>query len=434
MKGVSGNLSANIGYGFFFKWTKLFAITTSAQTIIQLTGLLSGILIIRLLPTSEYALYTLANTMLGTMTVLADGGISAGVMSQGAKVWQDRQKLGVVIVTGFKVRKKFGVFSLLISMPILFYLLINHGASLLTAFLIILCIIPSFLAALSDNLLEISSKLHQGLGKLQKNQMLASVGRFVMITGALLVVPFTFVAVLGNGISRIWANIQLKKISADLADPLQKPDPIVEKEILFVVKRSLPGAIYYCISGQITIWLISIFGSTQSLAHVGALSRLTTILTIFTTLFSTLLIPRFARLKEDRKLLVRRFIHLQIALLCISLCVVGLVTAFPAQVLWILGKEYTNLKLEILLMAISSCMAMLTGVTYSVIVSRGWIIKPAIYISINILLQLILVLNVDLSKTSNVLLFSIVDFSASYIILIVYFVFKIYRLKTKVIL
>jgi hypothetical protein len=46
---------------------------------------LYGILIIRLLPV-EYAFYTLANTMHRTMTVLADGGITTGVMSQVGKV------------------------------------------------------------------------------------------------------------------------------------------------------------------------------------------------------------------------------------------------------------------------------------------------------------------------------------------------------------
>lgn len=73
------------------EWAKLIAITGSAQVMVQAIGFISGILVIRLLPTHEYALYTLANTMLGTMTLLADGGIATGVMSQGGKVWQDKQ-------------------------------------------------------------------------------------------------------------------------------------------------------------------------------------------------------------------------------------------------------------------------------------------------------------------------------------------------------
>jgi O-antigen/teichoic acid export membrane protein len=431
MKDVANYRIANLGSHKFLKWTKLIAVTMSAQVIIQVLSLSSGILIIHLLPTTEYAFYTLAYTMLGTMTVLADGGISSGVMAEGGKVWQDREKLGIVIATGLKLRKTFAVYSLLISMPILFYLMKSHGATLITSILIILSLIPSFYAALSDNLLEVSLKLHQGIGKLQKNQMFAGIGRFVLTIGSLLIFPWTFIAILGNGLPRIWANVQLRKMSADYAEQNAKPDPIVKKEILSVVKRSLPTAIYYCVSGQITIWLISLFGSTQSIAHIGALGRIAVALTVFSTLFGTLVIPRYARLKEDRKVIKLRFIQIQSALLLISFFIVLVVIIFPSQILWVLGKDYSNLKTEVIMMAISSCLSMMTGVTYLTIISRGWLLRPVINISINIFFQLLLIFTLDLSKTKNVLIFSIVDFSVAYIILWIFFFYRVYSIKVK---
>ncbi|MDB5138665.1 MAG: polysaccharide biosynthesis protein [Mucilaginibacter sp.] len=417
-----------------WQFTKLIALTGSAQMIVQGIGLASGILIIRLLPTKEYAFYTLANTMLGTMTVLADGGISSGVMALGGKVWQDRQKLGVVINTGLLLRRKFAVLSLMVSLPALFYLLIHHGASLLFSVLIILSLIPAFYAALSDNLLEVASKLHQDIPRLQKNQVVAGIGRFLMITVSVFFFPWTFIAILGNGIPRMWANLQLKKMSADYADPEGKADPVVKKEILVVVKRTLPGAIYFCVSGQITIWLISIFGSTASIAHIGALGRLTTVLTVCSTLFATLVVPRFARLKDNAKILRTRFIQIQLALLTISVFIIAIVVAFPTQILWVLGKGYFGLNTEVLLITISSCLVMLAGITYSVMVARGWIIRPIINISINIIFQIILLLTMDLSKTKNVLMFSIVDFLLAYIILIIYFIYRLYKLNKNIVL
>src|SRR5690606_9246771 len=88
---------------------KLATIAGSTQLMIQLLSLISGIFVIRLLPTEEYALYTLANTMLGTMMILADSGIAAGVTAQGGKVWKNKQKLGSVLSTGFHLRKKFAL-------------------------------------------------------------------------------------------------------------------------------------------------------------------------------------------------------------------------------------------------------------------------------------------------------------------------------------
>jgi O-antigen/teichoic acid export membrane protein len=418
-------------YAKAIEWVKLISITGGAQIVVQFIGLLSGILIIRLLPTKEYALYTLANTMLGTMTVLADGGISTGVMAQGGKVWQDREKLGVVLNSGLELRRKFGIVSLLVSMPILFYLLVHHGASILFSVLIILSMIPAFFAALSDSLLETASKLHQDIKRLQKNQVATGIGRFILITGSLLLFPWTFIAILGNGIPRIWANFQLRKMSAKYADPALESDPVVKKEILSIVKRTLPGAIYFCVSGQITIWLISIFGSTVAIAHIGALGRLTTILTVVTTLFTTLIVPRFARLKQDRKILLSRFIQIQAALIFISIIIVGIVMIFPNEVLWILGSGYGGLKTEVLMITISSCLAMLAGITYTIVVSRGWVLKPSINITINVLFQLVLIFTMDLSKTKNVLMFSIVDFLVGYIIILIYFFYQIYIAKTK---
>ena len=88
------------------QWVKLVSVTGGAQIMVQGLGFLSGILIIRLLPTSEYALYTLANTMLGAISILADSGISNGVMATGGKVWLNRVELGKVMVTGMELRKK----------------------------------------------------------------------------------------------------------------------------------------------------------------------------------------------------------------------------------------------------------------------------------------------------------------------------------------
>ena len=70
-------IKTHLNLSSILNWSKLISITASAQLIVQAVGFLSGILIIRLLPVQEYAYYTLANTMLGTMTILADGGISS---------------------------------------------------------------------------------------------------------------------------------------------------------------------------------------------------------------------------------------------------------------------------------------------------------------------------------------------------------------------
>jgi hypothetical protein len=293
MKSLLYKLHANPKYSRAVEWGKLISLTGSAQMLVQAIGLISGIFIIRLLPTQEYALYTLANTMLGTISLLADGGISSGTLASGGRVWQNPVELGKVVVTGMHLRRKFAIASLAISLPILFYLLITHGASWLSSVLIVLSLVPAFYAALSDNILEIPLKLNQDIAPLQKNQVAANIVRIVLLFGSLFLLPFTYVAILANGLPRIWANIKLRKVGERFADYKQEPDPHIRKDILHMVKRTMPSAIYFCVSSQITIWLISVFGNTESIAKIGALGRLTTLLTLFTVVFLNIFLKRF---------------------------------------------------------------------------------------------------------------------------------------------
>src|SRR3989337_1373749 len=111
MKELAQRIYAHPRYAKAIHWGKLITITGSAQAIVQVIGVISGILIIRLLPTQEYVLYTLANTMLGTMILLADGGMATSVMAQGGKVWQDRIQLGSLLASSFNFRRKITILS-----------------------------------------------------------------------------------------------------------------------------------------------------------------------------------------------------------------------------------------------------------------------------------------------------------------------------------
>ncbi|WP_264565367.1 polysaccharide biosynthesis protein [Flavobacterium sp. N3904] len=385
MKDKLAQLKQHPKYDSILNWGKLISITGGAQIILQAVGFASGILIIRLLPVQEYALYTLANTMLGTMTVLADGGISSGVMAQGAKVWQDKEKLGSVLATGLDLRRKFAIGSLIVATPILIYLLFHNGASWLTTLLIIASLIPAFFAALSDTLLEIVPKLHQDILPLQKNQVVVGLGRLLLTGLTMFIFPWTFVAILANGIPRIYGNIKLRKIAHSFVDKNQPPDLGIQAEIMQMVKKILPGAIYYCVSGQITIWFISIFGKTESVAQLGALGRFAILLSLFSVLISTLVIPRYARLLENKVLLFKRFIQIFFSLIILICFILILVYLFSDQLLWVLGKNYYGLKSELILSIVGTCIGLIGGVFFLLYTSRGWVINPLFSISISLM-------------------------------------------------
>jgi O-antigen/teichoic acid export membrane protein len=426
---VFNQLSNNPKYTKTLEWVKLVTMTGFAQVFVQLISLVSGILVIRMLQPEEYALYTLANTMLGTMTVLADGGISTGVMSQGGQVWKDRDKLGTVLATGMDLRRKFAVGSLLVSIPVLIYLMRHHQASWLMSVLIVLSLIPSFFMALSGTLLQIAPKLRQDIAPLQKNQVYMNIGRLLLLALTIFIFPFAFVAVLAAGLPQIWGNINLRKISAGYADWHKTPDPQIRQDIMKMVRRLLPMGIYTCLSGQITIWLISLFGTTKGVAELGALDRLSMVLSFITMVFGTVILPRFSRLPNTKGLLMRRFVQIQSGLLALSACIIFTAWLFSAQILKVLGPNYSNLTNEVVLKIIISCLGIIATSTFSLFTSRSWAINPFVSIPVSIASIALGVAFIDISSLRGVLFLNIMIQLVQVTMNVTYSFIKISRTK-----
>lgn len=402
-------------------WFKLVAMTGGAQVIVQGAGLLTGILIIRLLPTREYAYYTLANTVLGVMTMLSDGGISNGVLSQGGKVWQDKTKLGVVLASGLALRKQFAIVALLVGCTSLVFLLFRNGADWLTITLITVALLPSFWAALSDSLLEVIPKLHQEIKLLQKNQVLVGIGRLTIAGVCLPVLSLGWIAILINGLIRAYGNIKLAAITHLFIDKEAKPDKAVKGEIVTVVKRVMPITLYYCLSSQLIIWIPSLLGNVSGVAQIGALSRLSMMLNLVSMLITTLINPRFARIDtKNHSLVIRSFIYVQFALLGVCIAVFVLFALFPDQFLWLLGKSYTGLNEQLLLMIASNCIGLVASTTGNIIASRGWYINPIFVIATNLVSLVVSVYTFNLSTVTGVLYYTILLNTATYIITLSY--------------
>ena len=431
MKSLRKGIKSHKHYKAALHWGKLVTITGSTQLVVQGLGALTGILIIRLLPIEEYAYYTIANTMLGAMTVLSDSGISNGVMAEGGKVWKDKSKLGKVLQTGLDLRRKFGLVSLLIAIPIMVYLLRDHGAGWLTVVLITLGLIPAFYANLSDTMLAVPSKLHQNIKPLQGNYLVVSIGRLILNAVFVFIFPFTFIALFANSLPRIYGNIKLKKIASKFVDTTQKPDKQVRKEIKLSVKRTMPLVIYYVISSQLAIGLISFFGTTTRISQLGALGRLTLIFTMGISLFATLVVPRFSRMVESRERLRRIFLSVQGLLLAVSLILISAVYLFSDAILWVFGEDYYGLHYELMLVALTNALQLMSGVTSQLCVSRAWYIRPHYLISLNFISTFVAIAFFDLTTLRGVLYLNIIVAAVHYALIFIYGNIRISKAKEK---
>ena len=401
-------------------WTTLY--TAVSQGLVQALGFVAGVVIIRTLSPEQYAYYAIVTAGLGTMTVLGDGGVSSGVLAQGGAVWQDRGLLGRVIATGLVMRARLALLSVLVGVPLMGVLLRHQGAGPIESILIPLSIVPLFVATVSGHLLETASRLHQQLAPLQWIQVAANGLRVLLVVALLPLLPLAGFASIIAAAPQWWANWRLRQLADRYADWRTGSDPEIRARIGAQVRRSLPGAVYYAISGQLTIWLISVFGNSPSVAAVGALGRLAALLTVLTSVFGTLAVPRFARIPAAERGLIRhRYLQLQ-GLLAVLTCIpVAVLAIFPRAALSILGSRYTGLPHEAILMGLSSAAAILAGAAFSLGAARGVVAPPALTIAYSFATQVSLVLLLPVGTISGVIWIGLLSGVAQWFLHALYF-------------
>lgn len=372
------------------QWLKLLLITGGGQVAVQAVTFVCGLAVIRLVSIEQYAFYTLATTMLGAMGVIADGGVSSGVMVQAGKVWRDKQRLAGVITTGIYLRRRLAMASMAFGFPLLALLLLRNGASWGVSVAICIALIPVLVATLSAPILDAPLRLHRQVWSLQSINISAGLLRLGGMLCALAVWPVAAAALLVNGAGSIFANWLLRRAAGPYLGQGVPVDPEVKAEILALMRRIMPNTIYYSFSSQLTIWLVSVFGSVVAVAQVGALSRIGLALAVAKTVVMTLLFPRFTQLAPGSPLIARRFLQLQGCLWLLSLAVFAAVFLLADPILWLLGPEYAGLKKELLLMVGSSLAGLAAFTSEKLSQSRGWVISPKYFIPAAILLQVAL--------------------------------------------
>ncbi|MGI8889206.1 MAG: lipopolysaccharide biosynthesis protein [Chthoniobacterales bacterium] len=379
----------------------------SIQMLVQLIAFASGILLVRKMDQHEYAFFTIANTMQGTLNVLADIGISIGLVSIGGRVWQDGHRFGQLVSTGLKLRRKLSAAAIIGVVPLLYYMLAKNGASLFYAVILIAAVLGGLYVQLSLGVLEVVPRLRSDIRQIQKIDFTGSIVRLAV----LIALAFTFLnagvaAFVGSGALLLQYTL-LRRYARGVIDLKAEENPDDRKAMLGFIRNQAPNAIFFCLQGQITILLITIFGHRAgAVAEVGALGRLAMIFTVLGNLIINIFAPAFARCQEARKL---RWLYAGIAggVICFSLVILEGAAALPNQFLFVLGNRYSHLQHELLLMVAAATVNMVASTLWTLNASRAWIAGSWLYIPLTLGTQLMLIPYVNFSTVTGVLTFNL---------------------------
>src|ERR1700730_15670817 len=396
-----------------FQRAKIVGNFAIVQAVVQIIGFLSGILLVRTLEQREYAYFTIANTMQGTINLLADIGISVGLVSIGGRVWQDRHRFGPLIKTALCMRRKLGAIAIILVAPVMYFLLVKNGAAPMYAALVTLVVLAGVSIQLSLGVLSVVPRLRSDIRRIQTIDLTGWVVRFLFLLGLIYIFINAGVAVAVATATLVLQYAMLRNYVGGVVDLSAAENPEDRHEIVRLIKHLAANAVFYCFQGQITVFLIRFFAHrANSVAEVGALGRLGMIFAVLTNLLTNVFVPAFARCQSQQKL---RWLYAAIVggVAVFSLLIIGAATMFPAQFLFVLGNKYGHLHRELVLMVGGAVAAALAGTLWALNASKAWIAGSWLYIPLTVATQIALIPITDFSSVSGVLAFNLLSLTPS---------------------
>ncbi len=378
------------------------------QGALQLLQLLTGFLLIRWLSIEQYAQYSVTLAFQSTAQMLVELGFSGAVVALVGPHINDKKRIGNYIKAGQFFRNRFFFFvggACIFFFPLLTF---QHNWPTYITVLLLICILANLYY--SGNISYYSSPLliHKRMDDLYRVQVKHSGLRFALIgVFHLAALLNAWLAAFATTLMTIANGLSFKKKAATYVEEPGSASQEVRREMLDYIKPIMPGIVFMAFQAQIIIFIISIFGETKNIAEVAALGRLGQIFLMLNVAGSALVAPYFAR--QPRKGLVRKFFAILSIAFTLAVLIWIFSAVFPEVLIFLIGEKYSHLKSEIPLLVSASCLAFLSNLMWSIAASRKWLWwwMPALNIGGVLFIQILAVINMDLSTTHNVLVLSL---------------------------
>jgi O-antigen/teichoic acid export membrane protein len=396
-------------WGWRLAWLGRLVEFSFVQSWVQLFTAVAGLIVIRTLSKDEYALYAIANTIQASADMLAELGIGIGMQSIGGRVWRDRLRLSELVATARHLRRILAAVSIAACLPFAVWMLRTNGAGWVTTLILCGVVVASILPQIGSSVLLVVLGI---LGEYRKVQRL-NVENALLRLGAVALLATSYMnawLVAGVAAAVNWKRLfDLRRWTSVYIDNSARENADDRRELVRLSTRLLPNTLFYCFQGQITLIILSWFGNSTGIADVTALGRLSALLMVFSTAFSHVLVPRFARC-QDAGRLPGLYIQLVGGCLGILLPVVVAGWLLPKPLLWVLGSKYSQLEDQCGWVVSAACVSQLAAVMSQLNGARAWIrIGTLSYVPVTIITQILALSLLDVSHLEGVVIFAFVS-------------------------
>ncbi len=390
------------------------------QGSVQALNLLTGFLLLRWLGVEQYAIYTLLAGFQATMGVLVEMGLGNSLVGLLAGR-TDKATLGGYIRSANHYRNLFFLIAAPVMAAAFLWLFLRQGWAWELGLVLMLALLANTFFLSWNNYYSMPFLIRHDMSGLYWLQTVFAALRLgvcwaLHLGGAISTAAVAWITALATtavGLAR-------RKQAAPFLEEPKNPDPEKNQEALKLIRPMIPATLFFAFQGQISIYLISFFGRQESIAEVGALGRISQIFVMLGAFNGVFIAPQIA--KTARALLARKYLLIFFA--ASALCVLGTLGAFvaPQYLVWLLGEKYLDLSPLMGWLILSSSLAYLTNVLFSMHSARKWIFSWGVwaYILSVLVSQCIMLCFMNLSTTYSVVLFGIYSNAASFIVQVVW--------------
>lgn len=306
----------------------------------------TGIWLVRTLPLHEYAWLTIINAMIATYGVILEPITGSGLLSVEKEEGAQEKHLSNVISSALQARWIWLALLALFVTPWTFYLLQRAGAPITTA-LLLLFIGMAGLPALTGTAIRMTiPKIRGETNTLQLMDACGVLSRLALSVLFTLIQKLSALAVLAATMAQLLQHQLSGRIASGGHRLTPLPDAAVTTKLHALMRAMLAHTVFQCFQAHLGIWMLSLFGTQESVAHYGALSRLAVLFAPLGALYQQMIIPKFATrhsIAEKRSLAWKSF---TVLILCSTLAILTCLY-FPLPLLWILGPSYHHLTAEL---------------------------------------------------------------------------------------
>jgi len=390
-----------------------------SQLLIRVMGLIIGFMLIRILSKNDYALYTVLITVQGMLIPLSNSSTFIGFKKIGGQVWNNNRDLSQLIKTTDTISNYIIGTAFFFVGAYATFILIEQDILLNHIIWFLLCILLIVIPEVKSTFLKNALLFQKEISTVQKTDIISQIPRFLLLAClfAIMKENITINIILLITIFSTWLSyIFIQNKTKILRNAKPKINLNYKQTIIKYIKLNWHNSVFYTFKGQISIFLIGVFGTTDSIADIGALTRFTLIFMMVKSLIDNIFTPAFGRcqIKKDLKEMFKNAISL---IGFISLIILLLVYLFPNQILWVLGPKYQNLSYELFLVFLTGSLNLLLGTVYAINLTKGWIkYTPTYEIPIDVITLLIGIIVFDVSNLTGVLYLALLSSSTNLIL------------------